>query len=109
MTDEQIPDMFKVLTPHWYRLVGREVERCTLLESCKDIGTRVGREEREGIYVSTVFLGFDHGIGKQRQLFETMVFREGKTESCWRYPTWESAEAGHERACREVFARGGAR
>lgn len=71
----------------------------------------------EGIYVSTVWLGFDHGFGRGRpQLFETMVFyaldepREGlggmvidrEAGECWRWSTKEEAHDGHARIVAEL-------
>ena len=49
------------------------------------------------LWVSTVFLGIDHGFGMGPPLlFETMVFDEsGNDDDCERYTTWEEAEAGH--------------
>lgn len=49
---------------------------------------------RKGIYVSTVFLGLDHGF--QGPLwFETMIFGTSLNDSQWRYATWEEAMRGH--------------
>ena len=51
------------------------------------------------IRVSTVFLGVDHGWGDGPPLiFETMIFRDGSGEECWRYTTRAEALAGHARA-----------
>ena len=56
----------------------------------------VARTDEDGVDVSTVFLGTDHGWGQGTPLlFETMVFGgelDGEQE---RYSTWEEAEAGH--------------
>jgi len=56
----------------------------------------------DGTYISTVFLGLDHSFGEgPPQIFETMVFPSAddlNEELCWRYATWDEAEAGHERA-----------
>ena len=48
-------------------------------------------------YISTVFLGIDHGFHTNTPvLFETMVFDiDGMDEECERYCTWDEAEAGH--------------
>lgn len=50
-----------------------------------------------GVDVSTVFLGLDHNFAPEGPplLFETMVFGGSADQSCWRYATWEEAEAGH--------------
>lgn len=60
----------------------------------------VRRTERNGIRVSTVFLGLDHRFGLEQGppiLFETMVFKgeSGNDEDCERYCTWADAEDGH--------------
>jgi hypothetical protein len=61
-----------------------------------------------GFWVSTVFLGIDHAIGRAPRLYETMVFHEddGREVSIQnaegehlllldRYETWGEAEKGH--------------
>lgn len=61
-----------------------------------------------GITVSTIFLGLDHGVpflpDYEPELFETMAFDRGTPpemkrstfyDEQWRYPTWEAAAAGH--------------
>ncbi len=68
---------------------------------------RVARANLPGdIFVSTVFLGIDHGFSidpeAQPVLFETMIFGfpEGHELHDYqeRYCTWEDAEEGHKRA-----------
>ena len=53
----------------------------------------------DGTYISTVFLGMDHGwglLGENPVLFETMVFSQGEEgKYCRRYTTWAAAEYGH--------------
>ena len=59
----------------------------------------VAKDERDGVRVSTVFLGLDHNFGEGPPLlFETMIF--GGEHDQWqdRYTTWEQAEAGHKAA-----------
>lgn len=50
------------------------------------------------VYVSTVFLGIDHGFGRRPEdppvLFETMVFGTDDQEQ-WRYTSLAAARAGH--------------
>lgn len=51
--------------------------------------------------ISTVFLGIDHGIPRNSErpiLFETMIFRDGEGDECWRCATWKQAEAQHNKA-----------
>jgi len=52
----------------------------------------------DGITISTVFLGIDHGFGGKVMLFETMIFGGDHDDYCERYSTWEEAEAGHQTA-----------
>jgi hypothetical protein len=75
---------------------------------------RVAGTRLNGLYVSTVFLGLDHGWRQGRPiLFETMIFRDEKNPAnpepaisleqieAWRegyqtrYASWAEAEAGH--------------
>lgn len=57
-----------------------------------------------GIFVSTVFLGIDHGFhGRKSLLFETMIFGGEHDQFQERYETWEEAEIGHQRAIDMVF------
>lgn len=58
-------------------------------------------------FVSTVFLGIDHGFGNSRKpvVFETMIFPpESKSMEvfCRRYTNYRRAVLGHKIACRLV-------
>lgn len=61
---------------------------------------RVAEATVVGMWVSTVFLGLDHGyLDGPPLLFETMVFPSKENLSdqlCWRYSTREAAAAGHD-------------
>jgi hypothetical protein len=69
---------------------------------------RVAKQTIGDYWISTVFLGLDHGFGGKPLLFETMVFERrlkavGETERgevvdeyTRRYLTWEEALEGHE-------------
>lgn len=61
-------------------------------------------EINKAIYVSTVFLGMDHGFGLSDKpiLFETMVFRDGNGAEMTRCATWEEAEEMHESMVKAV-------
>ena len=64
---------------------------------------RVADSEKDGVRVSTVFLGIDHGYdGKGPVLFETMIFGGDHDEDVLRYTTWEDAVIGHDHACKLV-------
>lgn len=47
------------------------------------------------VIVSTIWLGFDHGYGGKRLLFETMVRRDNKWDEQHRYSTEDEAREGH--------------
>ena len=60
---------------------------------------RVGFNEMNGVNVSTVFLGLDHGWDDKKSLwFETMIFGGVVDGYQWGYETWEEAMKGHEEA-----------
>jgi hypothetical protein len=58
-------------------------------------------DEKKGITVSTVFLGLDHGFGREGGpvLFETMIFGGQSNDWMRRYSHWVEAEQGHKLAC----------
>jgi hypothetical protein len=81
----------------------------------------VARTEVGGYFVSTIWLGLDHGFGRwsQPMIFESMVFESelsyGKPSEWfpkgivyhrdfeqWRYSTEQAALAGHEELCEQV-------
>mgnify|MGYP001592752568 FL=1 len=67
----------------------------------------VAQEHVGNAFVSTVFLGLDHGWGPRSEglVFETMVFESPDgDERTMRYRTWDEAEAGHKRIVEEVKA-----
>lgn len=76
-------------------------------ETRENDGRRVGSDNVNGHWVSTVFLGVDHQYGDGPPLvFETMVFpseENMREEYMERYSTLEEAEAGHARAVQGVM------
>jgi len=65
---------------------------------------RVAETWRGRVWISTVFLGIDHGFGQSPPvLFETMIFHSRRLDG-WtdRYHTWDEAVAGHKAAVRLV-------
>jgi len=54
------------------------------------------------VRISTVFLGLDHGWGKERLLFETMVFGGAHDQYQDRYPSRDEAVAGHQQVVEMV-------
>ncbi len=63
-----------------------------------------------GCWISTVFLGLDHNFvdifkdGTGPHLFETMIFRGGDGQECWRCGSWDEAEKQHAEAVALVRA-----
>jgi hypothetical protein len=74
---------------HWFEKANRHVAK-TYLPHC---------------YVSTVFLGLDHGFGEgPPMLFETMVFGGPLDQEMHRCSTWEQAETMHKAMVERVNA-----
>lgn len=60
---------------------------------------------RNGDFVSTVFLGLDHGWGHKLQIFETMSYFDGDWQDQRRYATKEEALEGHYEVLRQLKIR----
>jgi hypothetical protein len=58
------------------------------------------------VWVSTVFLGLDHGHSEDGPpvLFESMVFGGDYDQHCWRYTSYVAAQAGHTRIVVDLTA-----
>lgn len=67
---------------------------------------RVGEDTVGDAWVSTVWLGIDHGFirGGPPVIFETMVFGGEHDQDQWRYCTEEAAIAGHRRVVENLRA-----
>ena len=80
----------------------------------------VARTDNGVLFVSTVFLGINHGLGRSRPLlFETMAFFKedfaqdvaiSKVDFSFelgmdRYSTWNEAEKGHYEMTQRLFSR----
>ena len=87
-----------------------DVLRCTAqdyieqLKGGRGAPYKVLRQENlpEGYWLSTVFLGVDHGYWGGPLWFESMVFtRERKEADCERYATMQEALAGHAKMLKE--------
>lgn len=64
----------------------------------------IGRETRELVEVSTVWIGHNHAFFPGRpQVYETMVFGGPRDQDLERYATRAEAEAGHARWVKEIF------
>jgi len=68
----------------------------------------------DGVDVSTVFLGLDHGDLSSHELgqpihipilFETMIFGGARDGEINRYSTWDEAVAGHDEILKEFIQR----
>jgi hypothetical protein len=94
----------------YYTLDGHTPVKCDLLTWARMIEDRGARQVqlsiRNGVHVSTVFLGIDHGWGPGPRppiLFETMIFGGEHNDYQTRCATWEQAERMHRDACRLVW------
>lgn len=99
---------------HLYILKGHDPVPCeSLLEWGRFFerpdSRRVAETTIGALWVSTVFLGMDHGHFGEPILFETMVFARSSSGEIHdhmtrRYCTWEEAEAGHAEIVAELTA-----
>lgn len=69
-----------------------------------ETANRVVQQDDVGdAWVSTVFLGVDHGwYDGPPVLFETMIFGGPRDQETHRYCTWDEAEAGHKQILEEL-------
>lgn len=91
----------------WATLHGHEVvptDDYMLWASKFDENRRVGDDTVDGVRVSTVFLGLDHGYHGTPLWFETMTFGGDYERDTERYTTWEQAEQGHAEVVRRLKA-----
>ena len=74
-------------------------------EEMKNIKNKqIAKKVKNGVTVSTVFLGLDYNFGSGKPLvFETLVFRGKHDGEMLRYSTWTEALKGHKKMCRRVF------
>jgi hypothetical protein len=106
--DNIINAEFKDLTRAMYgKIVDGKIERATFEETKTYWGNNnsrnVGRDEINGITVSTVFLVINHGFGFDNpKWFETMIFGGKRDQDQERYETLEQAKLGHQRWCKLV-------
>lgn len=74
------------------------LEWANFYENTSRMVRRTNLNRRKHIFVSTVFLGMDHGFSGEALWFETMIFGTSMDQDMFRYPDWKSAVLGHERA-----------
>lgn len=95
----------------YYDIDGKPMSSEDWLSKFKDWGYKqVARTElgveHDRVFVSTVWLGTDHGWGSSTpMIFETMIFGLKDDAPCYRYSTKEKALEGHE-ACVAAVKRG---
>lgn len=63
----------------------------------------------QNCYVSTVWLGINHGYGNKDLIFESMVFIGPDAQECRRYETEAEAIKGHEEMVEEEKKTAGKR
>lgn len=91
---------------HHYRLNGHTPVPCTLEEWARGNreDRRVAATAKDGVSVSTVFLGLSHNFGDGPPLlFETMIFGGPHDEYQTRCSTWDEAQQMHAAACHLAF------
>ena len=99
--EDMFPRSFNRLTEGKYILKYRKPLPCDNLKKWgtwfKNAHRRVrGTQINNNIFVSTVFLGLDHGWNSDVPiLFETMIFKNGTGEDCYRCATWKQALKQH--------------
>lgn len=87
--------------PRYWRLIGQTAVPCDPQPGHETLEVRqVLRDELPGgCWVSTIFLGLDHGWHSPEPiLFETAVFANGEIEIVSRCSTWLQAEEQHHKA-----------
>jgi hypothetical protein len=84
----------------YYDWQGNPIDLATWAQLFND-ERHLGEDELDGVRVSTVWIGIDHGFGRTERplLFETMIFGGTLDGDTWRYATEAEARAGHARAC----------
>lgn len=79
-----------------------EVDQETSIRWRRGYNRTVASTIKNDLFISTVFLGLDMGIGRGAPvLWETMVFKDGDSIDCERYTSHEDAVKGHEEMCRK--------
>ncbi len=84
---------------------GRQPIACDMMTwaqwfETNDAARTVAKTKRDGVEVSTVFLGLTHSYNDGPPLiFETMIFKGDDSEWVNRCSTWEQAYAMHREAC----------
>lgn len=87
---------------------GKPIDRDTWVKKFGKLEyKRVASTEKDGINVSTIWLGMNHNwSGGEPLIFETMIFGGEHGGYQERYATEEQAIAGHKRAEKLAFGKG---
>ena len=90
------------MSDHWI-LEGKTPKKVDLMTWAKwfeKAERHVAKTEKDGVKVSTVFLGVDHSFGDGPPLlYETMIFGGEHDQYQERFQDWDAAVAGHAIAC----------
>ena len=94
----------------YYQLIGKIPSKCDMFTWARQMEKkrRVVSQTTytingDEIYISTVFLGLDHGIGQGPPLlFETMIFGGMHDQYQRRCSTWKQAENQHTEAIKLI-------
>jgi hypothetical protein len=92
----------------YYILKNKIPVKCDSIEFAKWYATanrRIAETEKDGVRISTVFLGLDHSMVMDLNtpiLFETMVFGGEHDQYQTRYSTYKEAQNGHTEVCKKV-------
>ncbi len=91
-----------IKSPQFYKLIGKLPVLCRDLQewvqwAAHNHIVRVAETQVGPLWVSTVFLGIDHGMleGEEPLLFETMIFDDFHNDYQSRCSTWAQAEFMH--------------
>ena len=86
----------------YYKLIDEKVVGTDNIEEVfgKKVDRQIANTVKDGVRVSTIFLGIDHSLGGGPPLlFETMIFGGEHDQDQWRHATYDEAEKGHKLAC----------
>lgn len=105
----KMEDLDKVFSEWHYILVGRMAVKANGFKEWSEWFCHANRTisvtRRNGIAVSTIFLGINHGCNTEDPiLFETMIFGGERNQYIRRYTTWNDAAKGHCEICELAFA-----
>jgi len=107
-------DLLSAFRGMYYDRIGREInlKEWTVLWADPDY-RRVRSTRLHGEWISTVWVGMNYGIGRDPEVFETMVFSHRRRYSNRAWDTWqdrygslEEAVLGHDRLVDFIRSRG---